>query len=55
MLVGVGLAGLVAGARITVSAATDVAIVTSFGLHTLAGFEVISDEVMEPAEVARSA
>ena len=34
--------------------ATDVAIVTSFGLHTLAGFKVISDEVSS-VDVARSA
>jgi transglutaminase-like putative cysteine protease len=34
--------------------ATDVAIVTSFGPHTLAGFKVITDEVV-PIEVARSA
>jgi transglutaminase-like putative cysteine protease len=34
--------------------ATDVAIVTSFGLHTLAGFKVISDEVSS-GDVARSA
>jgi transglutaminase-like putative cysteine protease len=34
--------------------ATDVAIVTSFGPHTLAGFKVVTDEVV-PAEVARSA
>jgi transglutaminase-like putative cysteine protease len=34
--------------------ATDVAIVTSFGPHTLAGFKVVTDEVV-PVEVARSA
>ena len=34
--------------------ATDVAIVTSFGPRTLAGFKVVTDEVM-PVEVARSA